>query len=274
MARRSAVEQLLEQAETHPALRALPAAARWIWIAVARSMMKSGVSVLRFGSAVVSAREIALGLAIGETEWEAAVPVLVERGMLSVEDDGAIACPYLARLITRSEINRINGSKGGRPRKKVADAGQASMLLSIVGGAAEMSAETEKTESESKRYPAATAAQLALFTKEQKDLAREAKSVAGIDGAASVAELRAVAGWMAAGLSREQMLGAIERRPGHCARALVYFEPVMRALVRRDDGMAAGGGNSAWERAYRDWKDGGYVGPLPRLEDYRGTVAA
>ena len=134
MAKKCDCHGVVEMLERDPRLRALPLAPRMLWFALVRAMQS--LSVLRFGSAVPEAREIAMMVGISESELEANLQSILLRGLLEREHDGALSSPMLKGMIARSEVNRANGLRGGAARRAQAEARrmQHELHLPIAGG--------------------------------------------------------------------------------------------------------------------------------------------
>ncbi|MDE1907616.1 MAG: hypothetical protein KGH75_14315, partial [Rhodospirillales bacterium] len=183
-------------------MRTLPPDTRMLWLDIARMMQRDGIAVLRFGSQPVKpnmlSRLVFRPETETETELETKITELCERGLLAREPDGAISCPMLVQATTRSEINKINGSKGGRPRKDGQPPGQRHLLLPIDGGVA---MKTEKTKLETE--PRETGSSINnKDNKESFDLMKtggEVLDAAGIDPARWMGNYQPVANWLRLG---------------------------------------------------------------------------
>ncbi len=280
MGRRCDCSILLDELATNPALKTASLASRAVWLALLRAMQVGAVSVLRFGSHVPNRMELAMLVAASETETETEIAALVERGLLVREADGALASPLLQRIAKRSETNRINGLKGGRPRKDGSDRRQTSILLPIAGDGAGAESETEPK-------PNAPPGQLKLAS---SSLAKKKASLAKLDEATTrllaAAGLPAerlardrgcVAAWLQAGHDLDDIAALIARRAdaGAEPQHLGYFNRAVADLATAPAPAAAMSPAeapqvAAWrvefaifERKFREWGDYGCVGPMP-----------
>jgi hypothetical protein len=271
MARKSGIDQILTMVDSHPALAGQPMAIRFLWLRLARMMHSAGISVLRFGSVALPTFEIALQLAISETELEANLEPLIARELLTRDEDGAIGCPMLARFALRSEINRINGLKGGRPPKRPGADGQASMLLPITGGGTKAPVETERKPNARPARPA----QLASYSESEIQLASDMKAEAGIQGEPVPDEVRLVAKWLRLGATEEMLFDLAKKRRGVGADGLFYFSKAVTERLATEEPMSATKSgvelparNPLWAQAVEIWKAGGARGPVPQPQDY------
>jgi hypothetical protein len=82
---------------------------------IAGACMENRMAVFRMGDEPLTTLQIAALANITETDLEAAIPDLLRYGLLGKESDGALCFPPFAAQLRRSEVNKINGSKGGRP---------------------------------------------------------------------------------------------------------------------------------------------------------------
>lgn len=258
-----------------PRLRVLPLAAQMLWLRLARAAHAIGSPVLRFGSAPPTETEIALALPTTETELKANLPALLDAGLVTREPDGALAIPLLAERQKRSEINRANGLRGGRPRKDGTARAQSHLMLPLPGGrAAAAVGETEKTEPEPSRVPAraAAASDNPSPAAEAAAIGREVLRRIGRDPETWRHGFADVERWLAMGADRETILAVVEDRT-EAARepigSLRYFtaaigeaiEPVFRV-------------KSPLELAHQAWWENDRTGPMPTLASLRAAGVA
>lgn len=279
MARRCGCSRILDML-ADPRLLTLPLAAQAVWIRLVTVMERHGISVLRFGSEIQNPREVAMMACIPETELEPNLALLIGRGLMERDGDGAVMCPLLAQAQKRANINRINGLKGGRPRKNAAPDGQRNMLLPIAGGEA---AETEITKlepimenprgrataacTESEKVRSSRAVSDAEFAR-AGELAMEA---AGFDPARWMGDYGIVRQWLADGADAELIVEVIKRRTHPNVVTLRYFSAaVAEELARR---RAVPAPNLRYRSAYDTWQMMGAVGDPPRLKDFQDAAA-
>lgn len=282
MARKSKEKVLLDVLE-EARMITLPLGTQMLWLKMARLLLRDGISVFRFGSTVLGLNGLARLLSLPETETETELKTkiteLCERGLLALEADGAISCPMLAQAITRSEINRINGSKGGRPRKDGQPPGQRTMLLPINGGA---QVETEKTKPETQ--PGESAAHTTINDKkvvsdsEYHDVGQAVLDAVGIDPAKSFLHYGPVRGWLADGATKDLILDTVRgimARPDMTAervKSLKFFtSAIVEAVAKMPPKKALW--EKKWEDDYRIWELT-RRGEAPRAADYRQKYAA
>jgi len=285
MARKCASAAILETLRD-PRVVTLPAAAQTLWIRVITAMQNSGISVLRFGSDIMKPSEIGLFVGIAETEIETHLGRLIERGLLRRDDDGAVICPMLAASMSRAEINRINGKRGGRPRKDASPPGQSSLMLPIDGG----KMKTEKTESETETeteggangVPTTTylskESESKVSEEEYHQTGRAVLDAVGCDPAKSMMTYGLVRQWLADGADREMILAVVgkimnrEKKPD--ITNLKYFSrAIEEAIAARVPKKPAY--EFEYDKAYAIWEvTGRDPDTKPRLADFKGRHAA
>ena len=290
---------ILVVAETDARFRMLPMGCRWLWVALLRLAQANSVSVIRFGSRVPSFEQLAAMIATTQADLEAHLPALLEWGLLVREEDGALAAPFLRAAITRSEINRINGMKGGRPRKTPAppQPAQREMLMPLPAPQVIVRAEdgvsphveTEKPNlvSVSSSVSAAklairesTSNSLAAVDRDEaKRVGRAAMSEAGLSFDGRHAGI--VGKWLAEGATEDLILSTIRAKMDRGAKPshLGYFGPAIREALASEVSLPASkvsqegeAWRAEWSRDIGLWQSSGpwgQRGPMPRLEDYR-----
>jgi len=269
---------ILEAFETDPRLACLPLAVRALWLVLVRRMQRLGGSVLAFGSEIPNLREIAMMVATDETELQTQIEQLLARGLLVRRDDGALASPLLAAREKRAETARINGLKGGRPRRGERPAGQGALLMPLPGGAAAGGEITQPKPTPRAVGSPAKLAEALSFEKEAQAgsaHAREAEARrigalaverAGLVGVPDAWVFGPVRNWLDAGATEAAILGVIDAAMARDVkpqpRGLGYFDAAVRdtiatAAVQAPSSEFAEDAESyiarcgAWERAGR-----------------------
>lgn len=285
MARKCDCSLILEAFETDPRLACLPLAVRALWLVLVRRMQQLGQSVLVFGSEIPNQAEIAMMVPIAETELETQLAPLLARGLLVRREDGALESPLLAARQKRAETARINGLKGGRPRRDAVGAGQRSMPLPIRGGRAEGMAETQekpnaggvgfpaKLSSSSAEKAEAGGAREAVTPELVQRVGHAAAEAAGLDPARGTFTFGVVRRWLEAGADEALILatiGAVMARGNVMPRALGYFGPAVEEAMRTRPVAEAPVAAEAWAEtaeafnARADaWERSGRVGAAP-----------
>ncbi len=226
MARKCKEARLLGMVLDDVRFRLAGNAAVVVWLRVVRLMEQIGSpGRLHLGSASGSAsgsefgyvlgfHDIPLGLGVSETEWKTEYETLIMHGLL-VRDGDVISAPLVvdAPSSKRAEAARINGLKGGRPRKNAPKPDQREMLMPVSGGAVAAA----KTETEPETHLARTCARAdrsdrSDIRSDRSDphtgddwvkFAQEMAEVAGLNPVHGGWDLRPVQGWLDAGISRE-----------------------------------------------------------------------
>lgn len=287
MAKACDCSAILEAYETDPRLLALPLAVRGLWLALVLRMRRMGQSVLLLGSVVPNLREIAMLVPMAETELETQLEQLLAHGMLVRREDGALECPLLAARMKRAETARINGLKGGRPRRDGQPPGQRSLIMAVPGGAAAAGA---KTQAEPGAEAVGIPAKPAMPSEEKAKqavpedwprVAQAAADAAGLDPAKGTWTLGVVREWMAQGADEALILGVIQGVMGRpnppAVRGLGYFAKAIGealAVARVAPAVVAGpvdaaqvARSEAWAARMEAYIAGGCQGPMPVREE-------
>ncbi|WP_211248724.1 hypothetical protein [Acidocella facilis] len=172
------------------------------------------VSVFRIGNEVLSEIDIAKLSAVTETELKANLPLLLQRGLISKESDGAISFPGLVALARRSEINKINGKKGGRP-KAGKELNQNASEPAKVGSIAKLSLSNN----------------INIITAKAdvvENLTVEVLKETGLDRASAFAE-NTIGRWLGLGYQPDKILQVIrDRRPAKPVKRLAWWNEAMK----------------------------------------------
>lgn len=288
MARKCDCSVILETFETDPRLACLPLAVRALWLVLVRRMQALGQSVLVFGSEIPNPAEIAMMVPMAETELETQLAPLLARGLLVRREDGALESPLLAGRMKRAETARINGLKGGRPRKDGQPPAQRTMALPIAGGRAASVSETHGKPTEA---PMGSPAKLSSASPEKAvaeasgargpvtqelvaQVGAAAAEAAGLDGARGTWTFGPVRQWLEAGADEALILAtiaAVMARGNAAPRGLGYFGPaVLEALATQVAPVEAAAPAGEWAEAAEDylarhaaWQARGCLGEVP-----------
>jgi hypothetical protein len=279
---------ILEAFERDPRLACLPLAVRALWLVLVRRMQQLGQSGLVFGSDIPNPREIAMMVAVSETELETHLEPLLARGLLVRRADGALESPLLAARQKRAETARINGLKGGRPRRDGAPVRQREMIMAVPGGAAAGVAETqEKPTADGFGSVSGSLAKLAKPSAEEEAKPAElpadwsricdaAMDAAGFDAARWTGHCGKVAAWWRQGASEALILSVIRRvmargnvAPSHFG----YFDSAMREALAAEGARGVPVVASVVDASLQPadeflaevaaWENGGRMGRMP-----------
>jgi hypothetical protein len=149
MGQRCQCEKLLDMLENDWRLRIVGRETAMVWLELTRFIHRFGEDlVLRTdpgsGSPIGSLAELAFALRIDETQLETHLATLFERRLLLKVPNGGVAMPPELGLTARQKAARLNGAKGGRPRKHVQPPGQGSLLLPLPSGGSAKRGETQR----------------------------------------------------------------------------------------------------------------------------------
>ena len=154
--------------------------------------MENRFSVFRIGGKPLSYADVAVLSSLRETDLEANIPQLVENGLLTVEPDGAICFPAFAARMARSEINRINGLKGGRPKAEKQNA--------EIASPAKLIANT--------KHKCLVANSWKIGETDYEDLMRQVLEATGLDREESYAD-RTLRGWLRRGFTPDLIMAVL-----------------------------------------------------------------
>lgn len=249
MGRRCHCDKLFRQLEEDVRLRTLPMAAQMLWLRLMRlaATTPGFDGVLRFGSEFGFLVSVSLAVSCAETEVETALGALQRRGLVERTEDGeGLRLPDAEAAATRSEAARINGLRGGRPRKgEGAEAyrarRQGTLMLPIAGGAGETQETQIEPIPESSRAaakPIAIEAKQAEAreTPEWVSLGLELCTLAKLDPARGHHTVLPVKGWIDAGASPDMLRQLIRERaarPGYSAKSLNWFHQAVCEAIKR-----------------------------------------
>lgn len=297
MGRRCTCDRLFRQIDEDSRLRTLPMAAKLLWLSLMRlaATTPGCDGVLRFGFEFGFLTSVSLAVSCAETEVETALASLERRGLVErVEDGTALRLPDAASAAKRSETARINGSKGGAPRKGESLEAyrrrkQGNLLLPIVGDAQE----SQKTRTETPRARTTTtihsidSGEVGSSAGARSAATMLADELAGLVGMRQPARRRdvaEVASWLKAGVTADMVRSTVQAcidRPD-CDTAKIftlrYFAgavmeaPEPRRAPQSRASMPAPS-STGYERAFRQWKENGAHGAPPSLAEWQAQQA-
>jgi hypothetical protein len=228
---------ILEAFERDPRLACLPLAVRALWLVLVRRMQQLGQVGLVFGSEIPNQREIAMMVAVSETELETHLAPLLARGLLVRREDGALESPLLVARQKRAETARNNGLKGGRPRRDGSPPRQREMVMAVPGGLSAPAAETQA------KPGGGTVGSLAKLAEDSQEEAKPASlpadwvrigaaamEAAGFDPARWGGHCGQVATWLKQGADEALILATIRRVMARGPAAPQHFGYFDRAM--------------------------------------------
>lgn len=293
MGRRCHCDTLFRRLEEDVRLRTLPMAAQMLWLRLMR--LAAGTSgfdgVLRFGSEFGFLVAVSLAVSCAETDVEPALAALERRGLVERDGADALRLPDAEPAAARSEAARINGLRGGRPRRgetpeAARERRQGSLMLPMAGRAEtqETKAEPNGESSRVAAKPIAIEAQQAADAREETDwlaLGPELADIAGLDPARGAWTFKPVKGWLEAGASADLIRDVVRRkvatRTGDAGpiRSLLWFDQAVREAAQRaaPPPPPAPRSTTGYEAAFRQWKESGAHGAPPSLAEWRASQA-
>lgn len=248
MGRRCQCERLLEMLENDWRLKIVGRETAMVWLELTRFIYRFGEDLVlrvdtQLGSPIGSIAELAFALRIDESELSNHLETLFERRLLVKAPCGGVAMPPELGLTARQKAARLNGSKGGRPRKDGQPSGQRSLLLPIPSNPLRKPAITQKethlsdvttTTTDSADSDSVSGRKAALPP--TLSLGDELASLAGHRKSPHARDLALVQGWVDAGATRDLLMGVFQsvlaREKCPPLPALSYFDgPVRDALA-------------------------------------------
>ncbi len=284
MGKRCACERLFRRLEEDVRLRTLPMAAQMLWLKLMRLALATDDGVLRLGSDFGFLTAVSLAVSHAETEVETALAALERRGLAERGADGAsLRLPDAVEGAERAKAARLNGLRGGRPRKgETAEAAaarkQGSLMLPVAGGLGETQETEQKPRDESSRAAS-------LASSEEKGaaaagagegwvaLGMELAAMAGMDSARGQWNLQPVRGWLASGATPAMLREAVRRvseRPRYTPPgSLQYFAKAVAEVMAEGQPKPLDTGAearvAARSAAFAAWQASGCMGPPPGL---------
>ncbi len=281
MARKCASAAILETLRD-PRVITMPLAAQAVWMRIITAMQVSQISVLKIGSEIMNPKGIALFVGVSESEIETNLETVLGRRLLIRDDEGAVTCPMLAASTARSEINRINGLKGGRPKKNHSPPGQGNMMLPIQGGKDESKITKMETENPDPAPNSATYLLKEVAESEKVSGVPETEfvrtgeavlEVMGINRARSFMNYGLVRQWLADGADYDLILDVVSRRNKPGITTLKYFSSAIAEAI-----AARPAKKPEWQRSYdramANWECYGRgVEPMPDYRKFKEAAA-
>ncbi|ONG53999.1 hypothetical protein BKE38_11020 [Pseudoroseomonas deserti] len=240
---------LIQVAMSDPRFRLLSFAEVGFWVHLMNMLLSAPVrGQLQFpGTASVPAlvsRLVSTAEPMSETEAETQLQTFCELGLIELDEASRTIFLAGARDTSRrAEAARINGLKGGRPRKgetleERRERRQGSFMLPIRGGLAEPQETEAEPNGESSRAVLTTTTKLTGSSSAREEteaaaLVQELTGLAGFRPRMQGRELEIVAGWQAAGVSAEGMRAVVQEVANRASydpgvvKTLGYFTPAM-----------------------------------------------
>jgi len=311
------IQRAVTMFATHLALLELGAELQNVWLRLIMAIVeygRDGVLDLRSDGAPSLAGLARFRFHLDETQLETYLETYAKTRLITYDAaTGLLGLPDCLAPTRRAIASRINGAKGGRPRKNPdvtpqKDPRQRAALLPIPGGQT-VSTKTRDETHETRRAPIAKLADnisikaIAQPAKEAIDAAYAvvgpaAFEAAGYDQARDMGHYGAARQWcadgLASGLTQDEIMRLVvakiaavaerERVAGRQVRSLGYFgKAVTQAIAERDvpdapKSAARLVAERELDRAMRAYFDrraaGDMSGTIPQIEDYLAAEAA
>jgi hypothetical protein len=286
MAKRSGADVILDKL-TAPDFMFLHELEKLRFFQCAGTLNKHGMSAFRLGPKPMNLIEIAhfilaykpTGEKFDEPSFETQINNLVSVGLLAKNADGTISCPILINSKTRADASRINGLKGGSPKKmqeKEAIAREqlpAGRRRQITRGAG-----NENPSANDTTYLLTTVTKEVEVSASETDdfvkIGQEAFDAAGLDPVRSMANFGIVKQWLADGADRDMIVDVVKRKTHSKVTTLNYFTAAIREEIAKKP-KSKPAYEVAWERAYENWElIGRGFEPMPKLNDFKERFAA
>ncbi len=279
MAGKTMVERLRASPWVSLRLECVSAGARWVWQELVNAMSDPAApEALSMGSDIGFLALVSRIARVTETEAETHVTELLARDLL-VQVGDTVSLPPVQMVQTRRAVAaRINGLRGGRPRKDGTPRQQPSLMLAIDGGALKNPTETQadgsvslnstKIQSSNSNESGTVDGWIAV--------AEAACEAAGLDPAKGFHQHGIVKNWMQAGATREVILAVVGKPQAKPVWSLNWFDRAVRQAI--DSARAADSGPKVpphlaplWKQFEKDreeWRIGIRGGALPKWPEY------
>lgn len=284
MARSCACDRWLTRAASDIGFHALPPLAQLLWFRLlAAAISADEVGHLRFPCSVAEAVSRLLNRTVTEAETD--LSALADLGWVEADADGRGLWMVGAKARNaRAEAARLNGLKGGAPRKgegkeAYRERRQTSMMLAIQGGAGTTQETKPEPNHESSR---AAAKPLAIEAKqaavrEGDDFASVGMWIAetaGLDPARGRHSYLPVKGWMDAGASADLIREVVRTKVANTSskiQSIGWFRNAVMEAIERPAAAASVEPDSYQREVIEVWQRNGCPGVPMSLTEWRAS---
>lgn len=271
MARTCACDRWLARAAADMGFQALPPGAQLMWFRLlAAAVVAEEKGHLRFPRSVPESVSHPLNQSV--TEAEANLALLFDLGWLEADGDGrGLWLPGAKAGSARAEAARINGLRGGAPRKGETrearrERRQSEMLMVVPdapGGTQGTEAEPKDGSScvAAKPIPEEAVKQAVREGESWVSVGNELAAIAGMDPVRGGFNVMPAKGWMDAGASADllrEVFRKVVARPSYPksgARSLMYFNDAVReAIAQGASGAAPAGDADPFAEIDKRWR--------------------
>jgi hypothetical protein len=302
MAKSCPCERLLARLDADVRLRTLPAAAQMLWVKLMRAALASPeVGVLRVGTEARFAMLVSIAVSVWETDVETHLETLRNRGLVDTDETaGLLRLPDAAAEAARTTAARINGLRGGRPRKgETAEEAlrrrQGAFLMPLPkptepnaeSSRARLSDSESDSGFEEQTDLSASRPRAETEPAELAALGHELAEMAGLDAVRGAFVFQDVRAWLAQGATPELLrrvvgeVAAKARAQGRVIGSMRYFAtPVRDAIAAAKAPRVVLASEAygdleiaAYHNAVIAWQQDGCTGPQPDITRYRRAVA-
>lgn len=291
-------ERLLARLDADVRLRTLPAAAQMLWVKMMRAALASPeVGLLRVGTEARFAMLVSIAVAVWETDVETHLPTLRNRGLVETDETaGLLRLPDAAAEAARTTAARINGLRGGRPRKgetaEEALRRRQGAFLMPLPKPTEPNAESSRarlsdSDSEEQSELSVSPPREETEPADVAALGQELAGMAGLDAVRSAFVFQDVRAWLALGATPEllrRVVGEVAgkaRAQGKVIGSMRYFAAAVRDAVEAAQAPRVVLATEAYDdidmgryhNAVIAWTQDGCTGERPDITRYRRAVA-
>jgi hypothetical protein len=302
MPRSCPCERVLARLDTDVRLRTLPAAAQMLWVKLMRAALGSHeVGVLHVGTEARFAMLVSIAVSVWETDVETHMETLRNRGLVETDEAaGVLRLTDAAAEAARTNAARVNGLRGGRPRKgETPDDAlrrrQGAFLMPLPkptepnaeSSRARLSVQSVSEEQESNLSVSPPREEPALDPAAVQALGNELAELAGLDTVRGAFAFQDVRAWLAAKATPDLLrrvvgdVAAKARAAGKTIGSMRYFAAAVRAAIAEAEAPRVVTAAAAYSdlrmgeyhNAVVAWTQNGCVGPAPDLGSYRSIAA-
>lgn len=298
MARSCPCERLLARLDADVRLRTLPAAAQMLWVKLMRAALASPeVGLLRVGTEARFAMLVSIAVSVWETDVETHLETLRNRGLVETDETaGTLRLTDAAAEAARTNAARVNGLRGGRPRKgetpEDALKRRQGAFLMPLPKPTEPNAESSRarlsdSDSEEQSDLSVSVPREGTEPADVTALGQELAELAGLDAVKAAFVFQDARAWLAQGATPELLrrvvgeVAAKARAQGKVVGSMRYFAAAVREAIQAAKAprvvMASEAYGDLEMGAYHNaviaWQQNGCTGDHPDLRAYRRAVA-
>lgn len=287
MAKRCTCDHILDTMRHDPRMRLVPAAARYLWMALADSWARlADPGVFKMGSRIGNLQDIAMLVSMAEPDVKTCMGNLTETQLITQDADGAYRIGTVVASV-KASVSAQNGRKSlGRPRNgETPDQYQMRLMRVVQGGGGAVSETQEKPDTENPPHARVAAAKLSSIESKAKPaasacdvvaLGNQLAEIAGLDPVRGVFNFRPIDAWLSQGATPDLVIDVVQGVASRSSyvppQTLGYFTKAVLEAVEQDRKRPAPAGQVVERSDLREylanverWRNGGMMGQAPEM---------